>query len=125
MRDARGAEWPVLIDLGIALVAGHKDKLKHFGTPPYVAPEQVAGQAVDGRADIYALGQMIAEVWGGKVPARFTLGMLRRGDEKAPMPRAIREMVRGMLSPNPEDRTSDLAEVAQALRTQRQQMVQG
>ncbi len=123
--DARGLEWPVLIDLGIALVAGHKDKLKRFGTPPYVAPEQVAGRPVDGRADVYALGQMVAEIWGGKVPSRFTLGVRRRANEPTPMPRAIREVVRGMLRQNPEDRTSDLAGIAQALRTQRQQMARG
>jgi len=123
--DARGLEWPVLIDLGIALVIGHEDKIKHFGTPPYVAPEQVAGRPVDGRADIYALGQMIAEIWGGKLSPRFSLGMLRRGNEAAPMPRAIGEMVRGMLSQNPDDRTGDLAGIAQTLRTQCQQIVQG
>ncbi len=124
-RDARGLEWPVLIDLGIALVAGHKDKLKRFGTPPYVAPEQVAGRPVDGRADVYALGQMVAEIWGGKVPSRFTFGVRRRASEATPMPRAIRKVVRGMLRQNPADRTSDLAGVAQALRTQRQRMAQG
>ena len=67
--DARGLEWPVLIDLGIALVVGHEDKLKHFGAPPYVAPEQVAGGPVDGRADIYALGQMICRDLGRQGPA--------------------------------------------------------
>jgi tetratricopeptide (TPR) repeat protein len=121
VRDARGLEWPVLIDLGIALTAGQKDKPKSFGTPPYVAPEQAAGRPVDWRADIYALGQMIAEVWGGKVPPRFTLGMLRRGNAPAPMPRAIHDLVRGMVQQNPEDRTSDLAGIAQTLRTQSQQ----
>ena len=124
-RDARGPERPVLIDLGIALVAGHKDKLKRFGTPPYVAPEQVAGRPVDGRADVYALGQMVAEIWGGKVPSRFTVGVRRRANEPTLMPRAIRKVVRGMLRQNPADRTSDLAGVAQALRSQRQRMAQG
>jgi len=84
VRDARGVEWPVLIDLGIALAARHNGKPKPFGTPPYVAPEQVAGKAIDGRADIFALGQMIAEIWGGEVPPRFGLGMLRRGNAPAP-----------------------------------------
>jgi len=121
VRDARGLEWPVLIDLGIALAARHNGKPKHFGTQPYMAPEQVAGRAVDGRADIYALGQMIAEIWGGKIPPRFGLGKLRQGNAPAPMPRAIRELVRGMLQQNPEDRTSDLAGIAQVLRSQSQQ----
>ena len=123
-RDETGAERIVLIDLGIALLAGQADGHARFGTAPYVSPEQLEGGKIDGRADIYALGQMIAEIWGGKVPSRFTLGMLRRADEPTLMPRAIREVVRGMLRANPEGRTSNLKEIAAALRAQRQQMTE-
>jgi serine/threonine-protein kinase len=119
-RAEDGNERAVLIDLGIALVAGHADGLQRFGTPPYVAPEQLAGSAVDGRADIYALGQMIAEIWGGKVPPRFTLGMLRRKGETALMPKPIRELVRFMLKNDPSDRLADLKVIAESLRKQRQ-----
>ena len=117
-RDESGGERAVLIDLGIALLAGQADGHARFGTAPYVAPEQLEGGKVDGRADIYALGQMIAEIWGGTVPSRFTLGMLRRTDEPTLMPRAIREIVRGMLRNNPNGRTSDLKEIAAQLRAQ-------
>lgn len=121
-RSSKG-ERPVLIDLGIALVAGHQDGLKHFGTPPYVAPEQAAGRAVDARADVYALGQMIAEIWGGKVPARFGFGR-SRAKAATEMPRDVGKLVRGMLRPDPAKRIKDLTGVAQALRTQRQRMAQ-
>src|SRR5665648_1210522 len=117
-RDARGGETPVLIDLGIALAAGRPDELKHFGTPPYVAPAQVAGQAVDARADVYALGQMIAEVWGGKLPSHSALGMLWHKETPDAMPRAIGEMVGDMLTADPARRLSDLKSVAEALRAQ-------
>jgi len=119
-----GGEWPVLIDLGIALVAGRADALKHFGTPPYVAPEQVAGTAVDARADVYALGQMIAEIWGGALPSQGRAGFGRLWHKEAHegIPRPIAEMVRGMLAPDPERRTGDLSYVAEALRSQSQQM---
>lgn len=120
-RDGDG-DRPVLIDLGIALVAGRPDELERFGTPPYVAPEQLRGEKVDGRADIYALGQMIAEIWGGKVPSRFTLGLLRRANEPKLMPRAIRELVRGMLKNDPERRLCDLKLIAEGLRTERQRL---
>ena len=123
-RDARTGERPVLIDLGIALVAGRSDQLKHFGTRPYVAPEQVAGGPVDFRADIYALGEMIAEIWGGRVPPRFSLGMLGGRKDAMAMPRAIGEIVRGMLRHDPADRMQDLARIADVLRSQHQQMVQ-
>lgn len=121
-RGAEGREWPVLIDLGIALVAGREDALKHFGTPPYVAPEQVAGSAVDARADVYALGQMIAEIWGGAVPSRAGLGRLWHKETADEMPRAVGDIVREMLAPDPARRTHDLSYIAEALRSQRQQM---
>lgn len=123
-RGQGGREWPVLIDLGIALVAGRADALKHFGTPPYVAPEQAHGATVDARADVYALGQMIAEIWGGEVPGpqRAGLGRLwHKGTQGARMPRAIGDIVRGMLEPDPDRRTGDLSYVAEALRNQRRQ----
>ncbi len=115
---------PVLIDLGIALVSGRADGLQRFGTPPYVAPEQLRGEKVDGSADIYALGQMVAEIWGGRVPSRFTLGVLRRATEKTLIPRAIREIVRGMLKADPSRRFRDLKLIAEALRSQSRQLEQ-
>jgi serine/threonine-protein kinase len=117
-RDGRGVEMPVLIDLGIALVAGRADALKHFGTAPYVAPEQAAGAAVDARADVYALGQMIAEVWGGEPPAHHGIGKLWKRSAPDGMPREIAELVRRMLVPDPARRLSDLKAIAEILRAQ-------
>lgn len=50
---------PVLIDFGIARRSGGKG-LKAY-TPPYGAPEQQAGGALDCSTDVHALGQILAE----------------------------------------------------------------
>jgi serine/threonine-protein kinase len=65
VRRGRQGEEAVLIDFGIALVDADNDTLKYYGTAGYMAPEQASGAKVDGRADIYALGKMISEVWIG------------------------------------------------------------
>ncbi len=38
------------------------------GTPAYVSPEMVRGDAVDGRADLYAVGVMLYEMLTGRLP---------------------------------------------------------
>jgi serine/threonine-protein kinase len=62
---------PVLVDLGIAVVSD-ATKLTQtgglIGTPHYMSPEQVRGQPLDGRSDLYALGIMLYEMLAGTRP---------------------------------------------------------
>jgi serine/threonine-protein kinase len=39
-----------------------------LGTMHYVAPEQIEGRPVDGRADVYALGAVLFEAFAGRTP---------------------------------------------------------
>lgn len=112
----RGGTSPVLIDLGIALVAGSQDGLARMGTPPYMAPEQKGEGAIDGRADIYALGQMVAEIFGGKLPPMISFGSF--GQRPQDMPPALGKLVRLMLKEDPERRLADLKVIAETLRAE-------
>jgi serine/threonine-protein kinase len=60
-------------DFGIARIEGSSGQQmtqmgEILGTPIYMPPEQVAGQPVDGRSDIYALGVVLYELTTGKHP---------------------------------------------------------
>jgi len=70
------------------------------GTPYYMAPEQAAGQQVDHRTDLYALGVTLFELVTGSVP-------FREGD--------VTHQHRHAPAPDPRERIADLPEPLAAL----------
>ncbi len=75
-RDDRGDEVARIVDFGIAALrdddgrAGGKLTATGMvlGTPIYMAPEQARGEAIDHRADLFALGVMLFEMMSGTTP---------------------------------------------------------
>ena len=68
--DPGGREHPYLADFGLTQSAAHRGPADGglMGTIDYVAPEQVRGEQVDGRADQYALACLIFECLTGTLP---------------------------------------------------------
>src|ERR1041385_2126403 len=73
-----------LTDFGIAAIAGDATS-RLLGTPQYMAPEQARSEAIDPRADIYAIGLVLREAITGVRPRPggdrdAILDAARRGD---------------------------------------------
>ena len=68
-----GDDLVKVVDFGIAKAAGNEaQKVTKtglvVGTPEYMSPEQLAGDALDGRSDIYSLGLVTFNMLTGMLP---------------------------------------------------------
>jgi hypothetical protein len=104
-----------------------------LGTVGYMAPEQVAGQRVDRRADQFALGIVLYEMLSGRSPFQrqttpeTLTAILRETPEPlaqiAPrVPAPLRWVVERCLARDPEDRYDSTNDLAKALETVRQRV---
>ncbi|MDH3291608.1 MAG: protein kinase [Gemmatimonadota bacterium] len=70
------------------------------GTPAYMSPEQAAGEPVDARADIYALGCVLFEMLAGEPPHRGSTAreiLARKVTHPMPDLRLLRDSIPGEL----------------------------
>jgi hypothetical protein len=84
-----------------------------LGTPAYMAPEQLAGGDVDSRADLYAVGILIAEMTTGVHP------FATASRPRAPMPEAIKLITDRCLAQMPRDRYGTTRELLAVIESTR------
>ena len=96
-----------------------------FGSPGYMSPEQVRGEAVDHRSDLYSLGVILYQMLSGEMPVRGTSRVevlqstldgeveplaIRRPD--ITLPEELDRMILGCLERDPDQRPGSAEIVA-------------
>ena len=117
-----------LADMGIARLLSPEAltaTLSVRGTAAYISPEQVRGDSVDSRADLYSLGCVLFEMLTGRTPFEGDLAALSYAHTHTPAPRvrsinpavpaAIDELVAAMLEKDPAQRPTTGEEVQRSL----------
>ncbi len=116
--------WVKLADFGIAeLGPGPLDSEVVAGTPGYFAPEQLAGEAVDARADLFAVGVVLYELLAGQpLFAGKDADDVMQKNQRArvpPLPDTVPpeldRVVRRALAPRPADRFASADDMCAAL----------
>jgi predicted Ser/Thr protein kinase len=98
-----------------------------MGTIDYVAPEQIKGEALDGRADVYSLGCALYECLTGEPPYRReteVATLYAHLEDSPPVPSAkvettppvLDEVVANAMAAQPADRYATAGELAAALK---------
>ncbi|HET7251377.1 MAG TPA: protein kinase [Gemmatimonadales bacterium] len=127
-----GNDRAVIGDFGIARAVSAPDcdditaTGVKIGTPAYMSPEQVAGEELDGRTDIYSLGCVLYEMLVASTPfsGPAQAVMARKSIDPVPpirtvrptVPEALERVVLKALARTPADRFATAGEFAAALR---------
>ncbi|MEI2608011.1 MAG: serine/threonine-protein kinase [Candidatus Promineifilaceae bacterium] len=122
---------PYLADFGIAKWASEGDATKALtgtgatvGTPAYMSPEQVQGQDLDGRSDVYALGVILFEMLTGKRPYEATTPMalaIKHVTDPVPtlatqnLPPTCQMVINRAMAKNPQERYGNAAALTHEL----------
>jgi serine/threonine-protein kinase len=101
-----------------------------LGSPRYVAPEQIEGRAVDGRADIYSFGCVLYRMLTGRVPfdgQQAVEVMMKHLNDPVPplatdgvvVPESLEQLVMRCLAKKAEDRPASMDDVILGLKRAR------
>ena len=111
-----------LLDKTVTSTGGGTRTGAIVGTPAYMAPEQVRGESVDARTDIFGLGTVLYEVLSGRRPfpggSLVESGHAILNEEPPPLDNvapAIAQLVRCCLAKDPEARIQSTRDLAFAL----------
>ncbi len=105
-----------IIDFGNAIVPGETTKYAKF---VYASPEQLRGDPLDPRSDLFSLGATIYELETGRPIRDSLLAELDLPQEPLCFDRVrpeLRDVVVRLLQPNPKDRYQSASQLEQALR---------
>jgi eukaryotic-like serine/threonine-protein kinase len=117
-----------IMDFGIARVAGTEHLTNAgfmMGTPAYMSPEQVRGEEIDARADLYSMGVVFYRLTTGKLPFKgdtpFAMAQSQVNDPPTPagmvrpdLPPWVEPIVVRALTKKPEERFQSAAEFHEA-----------
>jgi len=129
-KDEHGKLRPVLLDFGLVKLVdqvgpGLTSSRSMLGTPAAMAPEQMRGQPVDARTDVYALGLLVYHMLTGQPAFGGAPGVVQsylqvhgarpRPSSKVDIDPAIDEPVARALAPDPAARFEGARGLYQAL----------
>ena len=114
-----------IVDFGLARVvatASATQSISSTGTLPYMAPEQILGESIDQRCDIWALGVILVQMITGSHPfvrpnaGAMTFAILNQAPAAVDVvPTAVQPILYRALSKKPESRYPSADEILRAL----------
>ena len=127
--DSSVGELVKILDFGIAkpLQEGSEQTSTFMGTLAYASPEQMEGQELDNRSDIYSLGVMMYQMLTCKLPVKPTNNTFgswykahRRAEpeslsEAYKVPKELNDVVMACLSKRRADRPSTVSDIIAAV----------